>query len=86
MQMHQETAEKEIHWTSITDTLILTHPKYTAELIHLKCFQRQPPRCNVIMVQTYQNQRERFHSEGGKREEINKKKFFFTFLLNSLQM
>lgn len=52
--------EREIHQTSIMGPPVLTHPKYTAELIHLKCFQRQPPRCNAIMVQTYQNQRERF--------------------------
>lgn len=79
MQMHQETVEREIHQTSITGPPILTHPKYTAELIHLKCFQRQPPRCNVIMVQTYQNQRNGFTLRAEREKKSIKKNFFFRF-------
>lgn len=46
MQIYQEPAQRETLETSITGPLILTHPRCTAELIHLKHFQYQPPRCN----------------------------------------
>lgn len=73
MQIHQETAQREIRRTSIVDPLILTHPRYTAELTHLKCFQHQPPRCNVITVQNIRIKEKGFNSEGRKRSQLKKK-------------
>lgn len=60
-----------IHPMLMTEPPILTHPRYTAELIHLKCFQWQHPRCNVITIQNIS--KPEFHSEG-RKTKINLKK------------
>lgn len=83
MQIHQETAQREIRRTSIMDPLILTQPRYTAELTHLKCFQHQPPRCNVITVQNISESKRRVSTLSTERE-VNLKKIKFP--LNSLRM
>lgn len=80
MQIYQEPAQRETLETSITGPPILTPPRYTAELIHLKPFQYQPPRCNYPTKHTRIIEKD--FSQRVERE-ITLKEIFCKFLLKA---